>query len=77
MKKFFLKDQKYTKFTKRIFTVISILAFIIIFLIIMVVSEGERHGPLMGLTYGAVTAACVWGIYGVIRWILKVFPDER
>ena len=60
------RPEIYGEFTKRIFTVISILAFIIIFLIIMVVSEGERHGPLMGLTYGAVTAVNACGAYTVL-----------
>ena len=82
MKKFFLKNQKYTKVTKRIFTVISILPAIIAFIIVAIIEPLDGFLDflawiLIGIIFCAINALIVWGIYFVIRWILKALPDER
>ena len=73
MKKYFLKNQKYTKFTLRMFTTISIIAFITGFIIMGWYIDDSIGG---GLVFGVFCAASVWGIYAVIRWILKALPDS-
>ena len=69
MKKYFL-DEKYNKFTKRLFTVISIGAFCIVFL----ASIGSVVGAVF---YGIIYAGSVWILYFVFYWILKALPDKE
>ncbi len=74
MKKYFLKDQKYTKFTIRIFIVISVIVLIIGYILGV---EANPSVPFFsGLLCGISFVAVVWVIYVVIRWILKAIPDD-
>ena len=73
----FLKDQKYTKFTIRIFIVISVLAFIITVLVTSVINPNAVEGFFIGLIIlGPIISVSVWIIYAAIRWILKAMPDD-
>ena len=71
MKKYFF-DRNYNKFTRRLFTVLSVIAGGIGFIVGV-----QRYYPLFPIfLMGVCFATVIWILYGLIRWILAALPDE-
>lgn len=69
MKKYFF-DEKYSNFTKRLFAVISIVAFCIGFL--------AGTGSIVHVVlFGVILAGSVQILYFAFRWVLKALPDSE
>lgn len=74
-KRFFL-DRNYRKFAYRLLGSISGVIFII-FLILEINNDAYYRDPDRGvyLFIGCLSPLVVFGLYHLIRWILKAFPD--